>query len=204
MNAQLIDAESGAHLWADRFDTNRANLAETQSEIIGRLAWTLNIALLSDASRRIEHENAVDPEARDPVMRGWAWWYGPQSPKAAQEALGAFEHALKIDPRSSDARIGIARLLVAKLTTAWSSSSFQQDEVQQTVAQAERLLIEPGRQCAEPHRACGSSLATTTRTRRRAMPRCGLTGPRNLRKITHCAGGDLANFQSDHQVTGKV
>ena len=142
VNAQLIDAESGAHLWADRFDTNRANLAETQSEIIGRLAWTLNIALLSDASRRIEHENAVDPEARDLVMRGWAWWYGPQSPKAAQEALGAFEHALKIDPRSSDARIGIARLLVAKLTTGWSSSSFQQDEVQQTVAQAERLLIE--------------------------------------------------------------
>src|ERR1700730_17634305 len=142
VNAQLIDAESGAHLWADRFDTNRANLAETQSEIIGRLAWTLNIALLSDASRRIEHENAVDPEARDLVMRGWAWWYGPQSPKAAQEALGAFEHALKIDPRSSDARIGIARLLVAKLTTGWSSSSFQQDEVQQTIAQAERLLIE--------------------------------------------------------------
>src|ERR1700730_16952752 len=142
VNAQLIDAESGAHLWADRFDTNRANLAEIQSEIIGRLAWTLNIALFSDASRRIEHENVVDPEARDLVMRGWAWWYGPQSPKAAQEALGAFEHALKIDPRSSDARIGIARLLVAKLTTGWSSSSFQQDEVQQTVAQAERLLIE--------------------------------------------------------------
>jgi hypothetical protein len=142
MNAQLIDAESGAHLWADRFDTNRANLTETQSEIIGRLAWTLNIALLSDASRRIEHENAVDPDARDLVMRGWAWWYGPPSPKAAQEALGAFERALKIDPRSSDARIGIARLLVAKLTPGWSSSSFQQNEVQQAVARAERLLIE--------------------------------------------------------------
>src|ERR1700720_1585447 len=142
VNAQLIDAESGAHLWADQFDTNRAKLAEAQSEITGRLAWTLNMQLLSDASHRIEQENAVNPDARDLVMRGWAWWYGPQSPKAAQEALGAFEHALKIDPRSSDARIGIARLLVAKLTTGWSSSSFQQDEVQQTVAQAERLLIE--------------------------------------------------------------
>ena len=112
VNAQLIDAESGAHLWADQFDTNRANLAEAQSEITGRLAWTLNIELLSDASRRIEHENAVDPDARDLVMRGWAWWYGPQSPKAAQEALRAFERALEIDPRSTDARIGIARILV--------------------------------------------------------------------------------------------
>ena len=95
--------------------------------------------LLSDASRRIEHENALDPDARDLVMRGWAWWYGHQSPKAAQEALGAFERALEIDPRSTDAKIGIARLLVAKLTTGWSSSSFQQDAAQQA---AERLLFE--------------------------------------------------------------
>jgi TolB-like protein/Tfp pilus assembly protein PilF len=142
VNAQLIDAESGAHLWADQFDTNRANLAETQSEITGRLAWTLNIALLSDASRRIEHENAVDPDARDLVMRGWARWYGPQSPKAAQEALTAFERALEIDPRSTDARIGIARLLVGQLTNGWSSGSFQQEAVQQEIARAERLLFE--------------------------------------------------------------
>ena len=44
VNAQLIDAETGAHLWADQFDTDRANLAQAQSEITGRLAWTLNIA----------------------------------------------------------------------------------------------------------------------------------------------------------------
>jgi TolB-like protein len=99
VNAQLIDAETGAHLWADQFDTNRANLTEIQSEITGRLAWTLNMALLSDASRRIEHENSVVLDARDLVMRGWALWYGPQSPKTAQDALGAFERALKIDPR---------------------------------------------------------------------------------------------------------
>ena len=81
MNAQLIDAETGAHLWADQFDTTRANLAEAQSEITGRLAWTLNIELLSDASRRIEHENAVDPDARDLVMRGWAFVVRAAIPK---------------------------------------------------------------------------------------------------------------------------
>ena len=142
MNAQLIDAETGAHLWADQFDTSRANLAQAQSEITGRLAWTLNIALLSDASRRIEHENAVDPDARDLVMRGWAWWYGPISQKTAQEALRAFERALEIDQSSTDARLGIARILVGKVTSVWSSSSFQQDSVQQALARAERLLFE--------------------------------------------------------------
>ncbi len=52
VNVQLIDAESGAHLWADRFDTDRANLAEAQSEITGRLARTLNVELVRDANRR--------------------------------------------------------------------------------------------------------------------------------------------------------
>jgi TolB-like protein/class 3 adenylate cyclase/tetratricopeptide (TPR) repeat protein len=142
VNAQLIDAETGAHLWADQFDTDRANLAETQSDIIGRLAWTLNIALLSDVSRRIEHENAINPDARDLVMRGWAWWYGPQSPKTGEEALRAFERALEIDPRSTDARIGIARILVGRVANGWSSTAFQQEAVQKDVARAERLLFE--------------------------------------------------------------
>ena len=97
VNAQLIDTESGAHLWADRFDTDRANLAEAQSEITGRLAWALDIELLRDASRRIERENTVNPDARDLVMRGWASWYRPASLER-QEALRAFEHALEMDP----------------------------------------------------------------------------------------------------------
>ena len=142
VNAQLIDAEAGAHLWADQFDTNLANLAKAQSEITGRLAWTLNIELLSEASRRIERENSIDPDARDLVMRGWALWYGLQTPKAAQEALRTFEHALEIDPRSAEARIGLARVLVGRVAILWTGSSLQQDEVQQAAARVEKLLFE--------------------------------------------------------------
>jgi len=75
-------------------------------------------------------------------MRGWALWYGPASPKALQEAATAFERALEIDPRSIDARLGIARFLVGKATTGWSSNTFQQEAVQQDVARSERLLFE--------------------------------------------------------------
>ena len=143
VNAQLIDTETGSHLWADQFDTIRANLPETQSEIIGRLAWTLNIALLSDASRRIESENAVDPDARDLIMRGWALWYaGPQSLKIMQEARTAFERALEIDPASSGAKIGLARILANRAANPWQTDTFEQEAVQRDLARADHLLSE--------------------------------------------------------------
>jgi adenylate cyclase len=111
-NVQLIDGETGAHVWADRFETDRRNLGEAQSQITGRLAQALHVELVQDAARRIERERSVNPDARDLVMRGWALWYRrPLSAANRQEAQQAFERALEIDPRSIDARIGIALLL---------------------------------------------------------------------------------------------
>ena len=85
-NVQLIDAESGAHLWADRFDTDRRDLAEAQGQITGRLARSLNVELARDVDRRIEQEREVSPDARDLVMRGWAQWYRPRSMGNSREA----------------------------------------------------------------------------------------------------------------------
>ena len=126
VNVQLIDAESGAHLWADRFDANRSNLAEAQSEITGRLARSLNLELVEAAGRQIEREKAADPDARDLVMLGWAWWYRTRSQMTMQEAGRAFERALGIDPTSVEARIGIASVITINLPYGWSNA-FQED-----------------------------------------------------------------------------
>ena len=136
VNVQLIDAETGAHVWADRFDTDRANLAVADSEITGRLARTLNIELIVAAGRRIEQEKAVDSDARDLVMRGWAWWYRPASVANRQEAQRVFERALEIDPGSVSAKIGLGVVLARKIVNGWSSSA-EQDK-----ARAEQLLLE--------------------------------------------------------------
>jgi adenylate cyclase len=147
VNAQLIDTESGAHLWADRFDMDRANLPETQNEITSRLAGTLNIELVKDASRRIEQEKAINPDARDLVMRGWAWRYRPASKETRREALLTFERALDLDPRSIDARIGIAGVLVLKLGDGMSASP-EQDEKRADQLLDEVLDTDPNRQMA--------------------------------------------------------
>jgi adenylate cyclase len=136
VNAQLIDAENAAHLWADRFDTDRASLAQAQSEIIGRLALALGHELLRDADRRIEQEGAADPDARDLFMRGVALQSRPNSAANRQQAQHYFERALARDPQSVLAKLAVAGNLVWTVNDLWSNSA-EQDKLR-----AERLLAE--------------------------------------------------------------
>ena len=70
VNAQLIDAESGAHLWADRFEDDVADLFKLQDQVVARLANTWAIELVkAEAEKGARSKN---PDAIDLVMRGWA------------------------------------------------------------------------------------------------------------------------------------
>jgi adenylate cyclase len=136
VNVQLIDAESGSHIWADRFDTDRANLAKAQSEITTRLARTLKLELLEAVGRRIEQDDPVNLDASDLVMRGWFLFYRPLSPANLDAAQRAFEQALEIEPASFDARVGIATILNERVPTGLSQSR------EQDMARSEQLLSE--------------------------------------------------------------
>ena len=138
VNVQLIDGETGAHVWADRFDTSRRDLAEAQSEITIRLARTLNLELLREVGDRIEQEKALDPDARDLVMQGWALFYRPISVGNRQEAQRAFERALEINPKSADARTGIALVLLANIALQMDSEQSRAEQL----LRAEKLLVE--------------------------------------------------------------
>ena len=72
INVQLNDAESGAHLWADRFDTDPADLAQAQYELLRRLALTLYFKLLEAAGLRIARERLLDVDPEDLFIYGWA------------------------------------------------------------------------------------------------------------------------------------
>ena len=107
VNAQLIDAESGAHLWADRFEEDVADLFKLQDEVVARLANTLGIELVkAEAERAARSKN---PDAVDLTMRGWALARPSQQTKEKNEAARAlFEQALKLDPNNGDALAGDA------------------------------------------------------------------------------------------------
>jgi TolB-like protein len=68
VNAQLVDAESGAHLWADRFEEDLADLFKLQDEVVARLASSLGPALIYAEGEKAAHSK--NPDAVDLSMRG--------------------------------------------------------------------------------------------------------------------------------------
>ena len=136
LNVQLTDAESGAHLWANRLDTGSIDLAQAQSEITGRLARAINLKLVEAAGLRIDRERTPEPDPDDLLIRGWAVLVRPTSAATLQEARRVFERVLEIDASSVAAKIGLAHAFSANIAVGWSTSP-QEDE-----ARAEQLLFE--------------------------------------------------------------
>jgi adenylate cyclase len=69
VNAQLIDAESGAHLWAEQFDTPRADLLQTQDEIVARLARSMYLQLPEVEAARLKRTSAANADAEDLALQ---------------------------------------------------------------------------------------------------------------------------------------
>jgi adenylate cyclase len=101
VNAQLIDAESGAHLWAEQFDTPRADLLQTQDAIVARLANTLTLQLIYAEGARVKLKPAANRDAEDLALQCAAAQFkaGPIG-KEADAAYALCEQALAIDPNN--------------------------------------------------------------------------------------------------------
>jgi TolB-like protein/Flp pilus assembly protein TadD len=118
INAQLIDAETDTHLWAERFDRDIADLFAVQDEITRRIAEALKVELVAKEARRpTEH-----PDALDFILRGRAEMLKPNSPEVYAAAIGFFEHALALDPGSVEARSWLAEVLANRALDGMSNS----------------------------------------------------------------------------------
>ncbi len=108
VNVQLIDAETGNHLWAERFDKPVADLFDMQDEIVSRLANTLNAQLIAVEARRAER--SPHPDATDLCFQGAAWFNRGRTPEYMAQARGFFERALALEPGNVEALVGAARV----------------------------------------------------------------------------------------------
>jgi TolB-like protein/Tfp pilus assembly protein PilF len=106
VNVQLIDAETGKHLWAERFDKPVADLFDMQDEIVARLAGQLGTHLIEAEARRAEQ--APHPDSMDLYFQGMASVNRGAAPENLAQARNFFEHALALDPANIDALVGTA------------------------------------------------------------------------------------------------
>ena len=111
VNVQLIDAETGSHLWAERFDKPLADLFDMQDEIVARLAAELNAQLVAAEARRAER--TATPNSMDLNFQGLAWLNKGTTPENVAQARSFFDRALIADPGNVGALVGSARADVA-------------------------------------------------------------------------------------------
>ena len=111
VNVQLVDAESGSHLWAERFDKPLTDLFDMQDEIVARLANALNAQLAAAEARRAEQ--ALNPNSMDLYCQGLSQFHRGRSPGHVVQARGFFDRALAADPDNADALIGSAAADIA-------------------------------------------------------------------------------------------
>jgi TolB-like protein/Flp pilus assembly protein TadD len=106
VNVQLIDAETGNHLWAERFDKPVADLFDMQDEIVSRLANTLDTQIIAAEARRAER--SPHPDAMDLYFQGMACANKGRTSEYLAQARSFFERALALDPDNIEALIGMA------------------------------------------------------------------------------------------------
>jgi adenylate cyclase len=143
VNAQLIDAASGAHLWAERFEEDVADLFKLQDQVVARLGNTLGFELVRAEANK--SARSANPDAIDLTMRGWAMvWQGiqEQSMPEKQAIYGAarplFEQALAIDPNYADALAGDAMINMVDYQYGWSPRGMDYEKA--VIGQADRAI----------------------------------------------------------------
>lgn len=134
ISVQLVDAETGAELWGDRFDRKAQELFGMESEITGRIARTVRARMVTAEARRITNH----PDALDYMFRGRAALTKPVSLASSDEAIGDFEQALALDPKAFRAEIGLASALVSRVLDQFSNDP--QTDLQRAEAMLDQAL----------------------------------------------------------------
>jgi len=142
VTAQLIDAETDVHLWAERFDGDAGDLFALQDEITNRIAVALDLELVgAEATRPAENR-----DTQDYILRGRAVRLKPPSRENRAEAINLFERALALDRDSAAAQSWLAIALTARVLdsmagTAAADIARAEDLAEQALAASPRSSV---------------------------------------------------------------
>jgi TolB-like protein/class 3 adenylate cyclase/Tfp pilus assembly protein PilF len=161
VNAQLVDAKTGNHIWAERFDKPIADLFDMQDEIVARLANQLQAELIGAEAHRAE--KTPNPDSIDLYFQGQATLNRGLSADLVTTARGFFERALELDPSNVDARA------LANIVDVTAAFGFMFDDPRPILARAEADLakcLAAAPNHSRAHHGMGMVLCATNRASR--------------------------------------
>ena len=121
INAQLIDAQTGGHLWADRYDGDLTDVFGLQDEVTRKIVAALAVKLTADEQERLSQTVEANPEAYDMLLRGLARLrrYTRQTNIEAREL---FERAIALDPGYARAYGDVALTYALEVGFGWAEN----------------------------------------------------------------------------------
>jgi adenylate cyclase len=119
INAQLIDGNSGGHLWAERFDGTMANVFALQDDVNRKIVAALEVSLTAADEKRLVQPETTSPEAYDLLLRGFEQ-LNRFSRDSIAEARGLFTRAATLDPNYARAYANIAQTYAVEVNRNWA------------------------------------------------------------------------------------
>ena len=137
ITAQLIDAISGTHVWADRYDRDLSDIFAVQDEITASVAGVIEPALAEAEQQRVLRKPPKSLDAWEAYQRG-LWHFNKYAPEENQIALGFFRQAIALDPNFAPGHYGYALALQWDI---WHFSERPFSEVQGTPRDEARIAV---------------------------------------------------------------
>jgi TolB-like protein/class 3 adenylate cyclase/rhodanese-related sulfurtransferase/Flp pilus assembly protein TadD len=119
VNAQLIDATTGGHVWAERYDGSLDDVFTIQDKITRNIVTALAVALVDQEQNNLVQVKTNNPKAYDAYLQGWSY-YKLQTPTSLVQAIPFFEQALRADPGYSQAHAALASLYWNAYKNNWA------------------------------------------------------------------------------------
>jgi TolB-like protein/tetratricopeptide (TPR) repeat protein len=145
VNAQLIDAASGGHVWADRYDGELKNIFGLQDTVTRNVVKALAVELTKDDKARVASRGTDNVQAYDVFLKGWEH-YLRQTPEEFRSAIVDFKKAAELDPNYGRAYAALASIYWESNTRFWGQALGLGLYNEETLYMAEQYLAKAKRQ----------------------------------------------------------
>jgi adenylate cyclase len=154
ITAQLIDAGSGGHLWAERFDRDLTDIFSTQDEVVQKIVGTLAVTLTRGEEQRLHRRSTGNVEAYECWLRAREA-LGRGTRESIAQARAMHRRAIEIDPNFAAPHAGLALATISDYASGWAPDPAQAlDEAERWA----RRAIELNDQEPVSHMALGAVL----------------------------------------------